>query len=181
MNKDILFKRFPTLETERLLLTYFKVSHTLALFEQLNDPDVVEMVNDGKTFTMYEASYSINDYYPSLYQAGEALVWAMVLKDTGEMIGVRQCYLDTDPVTIQGWITREYRKQGYTTEAYSAILDLLKSADIKIVKAKCEKHNFKAINMLEKLGFEQEQFSGLDMLLNPRLRLSNDVSLLKRI
>lgn len=52
MNKDVLFKRFPTLETERLLLTYFKASYTLALFEQLNDLDVVEMVNEGKTFTM---------------------------------------------------------------------------------------------------------------------------------
>lgn len=109
------------LETERLYLREMNQSDYEALSKMLQDEDVMYAYNGA--FSDDETQEWLNRQISRYHEYGIGL-WAVILKETGEMIG--QCGL-----TIQNWKNREvleigylfqkaYWHKGYATEAAKA-------------------------------------------------------------
>lgn len=109
------------LETERLYLREMNQSDYEALSKMLQDEDVMYAYNGA--FSDDETQEWLNRQISRYHEYGIGL-WAVILKETGKMIG--QCGL-----TIQNWENREvleigylfqkaYWHKGYATEAAKA-------------------------------------------------------------
>jgi ribosomal-protein-alanine N-acetyltransferase len=158
MNISKLFSKFPTLQTERLILRQVNENDLSELHELNNDPDVIKNINEGAHFTPSESFNNIVNFFPRLFNNEECITWGIALKENNELIGIRRCYVDSsnEPVTIQGQIRRKYRNKNYTFEAYIEIIKFLRIAEVKGIKANTTKDNLPAINLLKKLGFEEQ-------------------------
>lgn len=157
MDINILFSKFPVLETERLKLKQIEIDDHESLLSILNDPDVVSNINYGKTFDSYDIYETIIDFYPNLFKTKKGIVWGMYLKPINKLIGLRMCFIDNpnEPVEIQGMILNEFRQNKLTLEAYIEIIKFLKKAQVEEINANCNLNNIQALGLLKKLGFEK--------------------------
>ncbi|GJM57942.1 GNAT family N-acetyltransferase [uncultured Dubosiella sp.] len=123
------------LETERLFLREMNV----------NDFDALCMImQDEETMTAYEGVFSDHEVQTWLenqlarYKRWKFGLWAVVLKENGEMIG--QCGLTMQPwngkevLEIGYLFNRKYWHQGFATEAARAVkqyaFDVLKASEV---------------------------------------------------
>jgi len=98
----------------------------------------------------------------SMVKTGESPLgwgmWLMVLKGTNFIIGGNGFIGKPDKnssVEIGYSIAPEYRRQGLTLEACSALVKwAFEHEEVKAVKAKCESSNVASIKLLEKLGMK---------------------------
>lgn len=92
------------METERLIIREFVQGDYGALCRILCDGEVMRAAYEG-AFSLEEAQNWLNRHFARYENLGFGL-WAVVCKETGEMIG--QCGL-----TLQGWRDREVLEIGY--------------------------------------------------------------------
>ena len=92
------------METERLIIREFVQGDYGALCRILCDGGVMRAAYEG-AFSLEEAQNWLNRHFARYEKLGFGL-WAVVCKETGEMIG--QCGL-----TLQGWRDREVLEIGY--------------------------------------------------------------------
>jgi len=160
-----IFAKFPPLQTERLILRELTFDDLPDLAEMNNDTDILNRIHYG---VRYGAFDTLTHAY-GLFNTKQAVTWGIVLKENNKLIGIRMCFIDSEhePVTIQGQIKKHFRKQGYTAEAYLAIIDFLQKAGVKAIKANTEKNNLPAIGLLKKLGFDEVTTSYSSPFLDP--------------
>lgn len=109
------------LETERLYLREMKQSDFDSLCKILQDED---------TMYAYEGAFSDDEVHEWLdrqiarYQKWNFGLWAVILKETDEMIGqcglTMQTWKDTEVLEIGYLFNRDYWHRGYATEAAKA-------------------------------------------------------------
>lgn len=147
----------PRLETERLLLRPFEIEDVQNVFEGWEtDPDVArymywESHNDINK-TIEWLNYEINKIdAPDWYR------WAIVLKETGELIGTGVIHFD-DSYSKYGIgynLGKKYWGKGYTTEAMKEILTFVKeNLEISEIIGCHANENPASGKVLEKLGFQ---------------------------
>jgi len=149
------------LETERLLLVPF----TIDICEDMlyNDYRILEEKGfvKGKNWP----DKDMMDTVPKIIQ--KILIhnhvtgfesWMIIKKDTKEIIGdvgFKGFNVEEENVDIGYGIIREERRNGYAEEACRALIEWAFSQEIvKEITAKSFSDNFKSINLLKKLGFE---------------------------
>ncbi len=111
-------------ETERLILRQMTEDDTDAMLLVFSDPEVMKYFG-GDTFDRSDAAKWVADNLALHRERGFSL-WAVVLKETGEVIG--DCGLETD--TIDGELKvglgfdfqSKHWNRGYATEAAKAAL-----------------------------------------------------------
>lgn len=114
----------PVIVTERLILRRLRRRDLLSLYGILCDEEVMYAYNGA--FTAREARAWFNKQRVRYRQTGLGL-WAVVLRETGEMIG--QCGLTWQPVGDEevleiGYLfARKYWHHGYAVEAARACRD----------------------------------------------------------
>ena len=112
------------IQTDRLLLREMTQADFPALCQMLYDPVVMKAYEGA--FTQAEAQAWL-DRQISRYRKDGLGLWAVVLRETGQMIG--QCGLtwqeaDGHPVLEVGYLfSRAYWRQGYAAEAARACRD----------------------------------------------------------
>ncbi len=127
MNKEILkkyFKKFPTLETSRLILRKMKVSDAEDMYEYAHIPQVTQYL----TWTEHPDVHFTRrylDYIRTQYADGEFFDWAIVLKDSGKMIGTcgfTSFDIPNNSAEVGYVVSPEYRGNGYAPEAVCRVM-----------------------------------------------------------
>jgi ribosomal-protein-alanine N-acetyltransferase len=151
-------RKFPQLETERLLLREVCVEDCAAIFDNYTDPQVTEYFMEPLT-TRQQAAAIVEEYI-EYYRAGTGIVWAITLKGSPTLVGT--CgYEVLSPYDQRGEIgydlTRAYWGQGVMREALQAVLAYsLAQLDLNRIQAYVLTENARSIQLLRRLHFETE-------------------------
>lgn len=138
------------IETERLSLRGFQESDYDDLFECLfqlrNDPF------EGYPGITYE-----NGREHLKYRLGSDEFYAVVLKETGKVIGNIYCgHRDYDAREVGYIINRHYQRQGYACEALRAVMAAAFQEGAHRIYAECDARNSASWRLLEKAGMTKE-------------------------
>jgi [ribosomal protein S5]-alanine N-acetyltransferase len=149
----------PELETERLLLRSPRYSDVADIFAYASDPDVA-------AHTLWEPHHSFEDartFLDFVYdqrRSGRALVWAIVPKNDGHVvgtIGLANCAPQHSRAELGFAIARRCWNQGYTTEAASVVLrHAFVELQFNRIEAFCKPVNIGSARVLEKSGLRYE-------------------------
>jgi RimJ/RimL family protein N-acetyltransferase len=144
------------IETSRLIIRSFLESDMHEYAAIVSDPKVTRFLGDGAPHFYAQATAYVRDCISSEAEAGLAR-YAVLLKETGELIGF--CgFKRMHDYTDLGWrYARRAWGQGYATEAAAAVLDYgvnrLKLSDI-VAESAIE--NVGSVRVMEKIGMQFE-------------------------
>ena len=148
------------LETERLFLREMNMNDLHALYAVLADPEI--MRHYPYSFDEHRVREWIGRNMDRYREYGFGL-WAVCLKETGEMIG--DCGLTLQPIDgemlpeIGYHIRRDCQRKGYAREAALAVRDwAFRNTDHPAVYSYCKYTNIPSIRTAESIGmrFEKE-------------------------
>ena len=126
MNKSKLsvFKKIPTVQTERLVLRKLLPSDDADMFEYSQNPAVTKYllwdVHINKKFT-----HSYLKFIQSQYSAGNFYDWAMTLAESGKMIGTcgfSSFDLDNNAAEVGYVLSPDYWNKGIAAEALQRVM-----------------------------------------------------------
>lgn len=149
------------LHTQRLLIRNFSMSDLESFLAYRNDPEVAKYQSWSVPYAREKGEDLIREMCDlHAPKQGDWLQLALELKETGAHIGdvvfgvkqddIRQC-------SIGFTIASDYQKNGYATEAVTALLDyLFEDVDMHRVIADCDTENVGSWKTLEKIGFRRE-------------------------
>ena len=154
----------PTLETERLRLRAFCEADLDAYAEMCADPEVMQYLGTGKTFTRGESWRSIAGFLGHWQLRGYGM-WALEEKATGTLVGRAGFLHPPDwPDFEIGWtLGRPYWGRGFALEASRRALDhawreLRRERVVSLIRPA----NAPSIRVAEKLG--ARRVGPIDML-----------------
>ncbi|WP_237066354.1 GNAT family N-acetyltransferase [Microbulbifer guangxiensis] len=154
------------LDTPRLVLREMTEDDAPLMLAVLNDPDFLRNVGDRGVRTEDDARRYIVDGPIAAYKRQNFGMYKVELKD-GSPIGL--CGLvkrdGLDDVDIGFALLPDYRSQGYALEAAEAVMQFAReSVGLRRIVAIAQPANLPSVQLLEKLGMQQER----------KLRLPND-------
>jgi len=149
------------LETERLLLRPFQASDFDALLAIHSRPDVARYVYwEPRTTEEMRAVLSRKIGGRSFRSEGDSLAFAVVLKDSGELVGDVSLALlsERDRLGELGFLVHpDHHGRGYATEAARAAVGLaFGTLGLHRVIGRLEARNIASARVLEKLGMRRE-------------------------
>jgi ribosomal-protein-alanine N-acetyltransferase len=156
-NYNYIFNQFPRLETERLVLREFQESDVRNFYNMcLHEDYIEEFCSEGTYISLEDAYNSITWKYKQSFNSKEDLTWAIVLKESGELIGSRDLFVDSPiaPIITQGYIAPNHRNKGYNQEVLACIISFLKQANAEELVINCSVNNQPVLHIAEKLGFD---------------------------
>lgn len=149
------------IQTERLVLRNFIDSDLEPFLEYRNDPAVAKYQGWGIPYPREKAEAFVSSMKEraALKQDGW-IQYAIVLKDTDELIGDLGCYIKKEDIRqarIGFTIAAKHWRKGYVSEVIPYLLEyLFEDMDIHRVVADCDVDNVASYRTLEKLGFRRE-------------------------
>ncbi len=148
------------LETERLVLRYFRADDADFVVRLLNEPSFIEYIGDKGVRTIEEAiQYLLTGPMDSYERFGYGLNM-VELKDTGEPIGMcglvrREILEDAD---IGYAFLEKYWSNGYAKESAEAVLEHARNTlRLDRIVAIVTPENHSSIKLLEKVGLTFER------------------------
>ncbi len=148
------------LETERLVLRYFRADDADFVVRLLNEPSFIEYIGDKGVRTIEEAiQYLLTGPMDSYERFGYGLNM-VELKDTGEPIGMcglvrREILEDAD---IGYAFLEKYWSNGYAKESVEAVLEHARNTlRLDRIVAIVTPENHSSIKLLEKVGLTFER------------------------
>ncbi len=159
MTIDAAFTRFPSLDTNRLLLRQIKPQDAEALFATLSDREVMEFYGHEPHLSLDDTRALIQQIQVR-YERREAMRWGIALKGEETVIG--SCSFHNFGPGFHhaeaGYeLHRSYWRKGIMYEAMSAILTYgFSELDLHRVEAIIDIANEQSKGLLLKLGFTYE-------------------------
>ena len=154
-----LFKDFPELETDRLVLKELTQSNTQDLYEIFSDPEVMKYYNMKPIQSVDEIKGLIADTRKS-YEDSKAIRWGIHLKETDKLIGTcgfQNIEEESKKFEIGFELSRSYWGQGIMKEAVGQILTFgFEQVKVNRVEALVESENSASQKLLTKLNFNRE-------------------------
>jgi ribosomal-protein-alanine N-acetyltransferase len=144
------------LETERLFLRRFTLDDVEELVRLRADPEVMRYIGEQSREKVEQRL----QYYISHYEPHGFGMWAVVLKQTGAMIGwCGLIFLDETPEVEVGYgVARDYWGQGLMTEAAHATLRYgFETICLERIVAVAMPENTASRRIMEKLGMRYEK------------------------
>lgn len=176
MTKSLMLKvarKMPTLTTSRLILRRMQPSDYLDMYEYASREEVTKYLlwspHESKEYT-YRYLRSVQD----LYKRGAFFDWALVLKQTGKMIG--SCgftTLDPDHLRAEiGYVLNpRYWGQGIASEAVSSVIVYaFEELGANRVEAHFMVENKPSLRVMERCGLTFEGIHKQYMLVKGRFR-----------
>ena len=148
------------LETERLVLRYFRTDDAEFIVRLLNEPSFIEHIGDKGVRTVEEAyQYLLTGPMDSYERFGYGLNM-VELKDTGKPIGM--CGLvrreNLDDADIGYAFLEKYWSKGYAKESAEAVLEHARNTlGLDRIVAIVTPENHSSIKLLEKVGLTFER------------------------
>lgn len=129
----------------------------------------IDDVNDFYKYMSLECTAQYESFEPFTYdeciasvtrRCGKENVFAVVLKESGKMIGdINFSIEEYDTYELGYDFNPTYCKKGYATEACKAVIDyIFKETSGRRIYAECDDDNFPSIRLLERLGFRREGY-----------------------
>jgi len=144
----------PTLQTERLILRAFKQEDTEGYHQCCADPEVMQYLGNGTTFTLEETWRRIA-FFLGHWQLRGYGMWAVESKASGMFLGRIGFHQPLNwPGLEIGWLIRkEDWGKGYATEGAKMLLDDgRKSLQLKEIISLIQPLNIPSIKVAEKIG-----------------------------
>lgn len=143
---------FPLL-SERLLLRPFARSDAPAAHEVYRDELVMRWVGTGAVTRPEQTAAMLSGYIEHQRRYGFSF-WAVILRDSGELLGDAGLYRRGDRVELGYTLGRDHWGRGYGTEAARACVDAaFEKLGIGQLEALVRPENVASVAVLEKLGF----------------------------
>ena len=147
------------IEGERIILRSWTDKDVPALVDGLNNYEVAKwMASVPFPYTEEDAKYFINR--AKNYDENEKMAFAIVLKETNEVIGGTEIAGINKKDGLAGggiWLNEKYQKNGYGTEAFSTkIKYCFEVLDLRKIENGYFPGNEKSRKMQLKLGFQDE-------------------------
>ena len=182
MNEQTIFKTFPQLETERLILREIIPSDAQDLFRIYADPLVMRYWSSAPMQVIDEA-YDRIQGIAAAFREKEGIRWAITRKGDGQLIGsgghwrlIKEHFRSE----IGYDLATEYWGQGIMPEAVGAMLRFgFERMGLHSVEAQIEPDNTGSRRVLEKLGFVQEGYFRENFFVNGAFTDTAVFSLLK--
>lgn len=169
MDKEKVFREFPTLETNRLILRQIRYTDedVQALFRNVYDNE--EVTKYDSSVSRYQPGGVLNSVatriktWEDMFNHKSCIVWGIALKTTNELIGFRSCYfLYMGIIYSECKLSQPYWKQGLMTEASSEIIKFLNSITMVVqIFTIVNKANIAAIALDKKLGFFETELRNM--------------------
>ena len=159
------FSQYPSIETERLLLRPVTLDDAEAMFQYASDRE-----NTRYTFPTNQSLEETKNNIAQFYLANPLGRWGIELKSNGQFIGTIDLH-KIDPVfkkaAIGYIINKKYWKQGLTTEATRAVIELaFEKIGMNKLIAVHDKANPASGRVMEKSGMRyshDEEYAALDL------------------
>ena len=157
--------QYPSIETERLLLRPVTLDDADAMFEYASDRE-----NTRYTFPTNQSLEETKNNIAQFYLANPLGRWGIELKSSGQFIGTIDLHkIDTvlKKAAIGYIINKKYWKQGLTTEATRAVIELaFEKIGMNKLTALHDKDNPASGKVMEKSGMRyshDEEYAALDL------------------
>jgi ribosomal-protein-alanine N-acetyltransferase len=146
--------KFPVLENERLLLRKIELEDSEVLFQYVTDPLVKRHMSfQPDTLLFPERLYR---YYEESYTSLRDLHFAVILKETMEMVGIcslQQWSAQNGKAQLGYLVSPSFWNLGIATEAAGLVLHFgVEVLGLNEVEARCEADNPASERVLQKLG-----------------------------
>lgn len=172
-----------TLTTERLALRWVDASDAAALFAIFSDRDVTRFWSSGPWTSIDQAHATISDILGQ-YEDGSKLRFAIVLKETGEMIGSMNLYdfhHGSRRCDIGYALAKPHWGKRYLTEAMAATLDYaFRDLNLNRIEADIDPRNEASARLLENMAFMKEGYMRERWIVNGEVCDTVNYGLLKR-
>jgi len=143
----------PILTTDRLVLREILPSDADSMFELNSDPEVLKYTGDDPFESVAATREFLENY--SDYQRNGFGRWAVILKETGELLG--WCGLkrdrDTNEVDIGYRFLQKHWNKGYATESAIACMRFgAEQLKLERIIGRARTENIASIRVFDKLG-----------------------------
>lgn len=147
-----------TLETQRLTLRPFELSDARDMFDGWAGDSEATRYLTWNTHGDINETKAVLEMWVEEYEKPERLNFAIVLKETGALIGGIDVvgYLDGTPV-IGYVLSRKYWGQGLMTEACKRLVSCLFERGFNEVRIDAMSENIGSIRVIEKCGGEYQR------------------------
>jgi len=145
-----------TLETDRLILRKPALDDALSLFETYTqDPEVTRYMT-WRPHTRLEQTSDFLQECLEAWEGGKRFPYVMTLKGD-QPIGMVDVHIAEATMGIGYVLGRAYWGQGYTPEAFRAVLDwAFSQPEINRIYATCDVENSASARVMEKVGMQRE-------------------------
>jgi [ribosomal protein S5]-alanine N-acetyltransferase len=153
-------RSFPTIETERLHLFEISKRHIPAMYQLFTDPEVTKFYHVLPVKNLNDMAVIIQ-MLKSKYEKAEAVRWGISLKNSDHLIGTIgfNNYSKGHRAAVAYALMPGYWRQGYMTEAISAVLEFgFRKLNLIRIEAEVMPGNDASEKLLQKNGF---RFEGL--------------------
>lgn len=147
-------------ETERLIIREFEEDDVLSLYKIESEPRIIEFIPWSKLSNLNGCRKQIKRYIQD-YQKYKLSSWAVVIKETDEVIGITQLDYSNKikGVELGTKILPEYWSKGYASELSKAIVDYgLYKLGIDEITAVTDVNNVGAIKSLINMGMSLKKY-----------------------
>ncbi len=153
-------KKFPVLETDRLLIRGFEQSDALAVQELIDDIDIARTTSHiSHPYSLDMAESWIGSHEENL-KMGLSIELAITLKQTGELVGavaIISIDLENEKAEIGYWIGKKYWNKGYCTEAAKRLVQYcFEELKLNRVYALHFSNNPASGKVMKKIGMKKE-------------------------
>ena len=142
---------FPQLHTHRLILRKLGVDDTPSLVRYANNKKIADhILNMPYPFGEPDAVFRISYVYQG-FKAKTRYVFAIILRETGELIGEISLHLDParNGAQLAYWIGEPFWSKGLTTEATGAVLAFgFTQLHLDLIYAECQQQNLASQKVL---------------------------------
>ena len=153
---------FPELHTQRLRLRRITADDIPALLKYGNNPNIGKYVRSVPyPYTEPQAVFRVT-YVLQGFKEKTRYVFAIILKETGELIGETGIHLDNPTTAQMGfWIGELYWNKGIATEAVKAVLEFaFDKLKLQRIYATHREDNPSSGKVMEKNGMHNEGKTG---------------------
>jgi ribosomal-protein-alanine N-acetyltransferase len=161
MNRLKTFKKFPRLETNRLILREVTIADAEWYLEHFSRKEIVQGQGFPAPKGMKGAREELQLYFVDLFKNRNGFRWGIELKGEGSLIGSCGYYKWLKPDGRQAEIgydlDRPYWGQGIMTEALTAIIDFsFQKMKLNRIELLAMPKNKRSCGLAGKLGFKKE-------------------------
>jgi RimJ/RimL family protein N-acetyltransferase len=156
-----------SMETERLELAPLLREHAKQLFPVLSEPSLYEYTQDEPPASMsaLRDRFAFLESRQSPDRTQSWLNWALLERATGQAIGYVQATVTAERAEIAWVVGKDWQRRGYGGEAARALLDRLRSAGIREIRANIHPTHTASQRIAGKLGLSRtnESIAGEDV------------------
>lgn len=157
------FQNIPSLETERLLLRKILPEDEDDMYEYSRDPQTSQyLLWEPHSSLVYTRAHI--KYLQKSYRNGTFFDWALVLKESGKMIGTcgfTEIYEKQKKAEIGYVIAPNFQKMGFAPEAIRKVMEYgFETLGLSELHARFMQDNTASEKVLTRLGFTQD--TGMD-------------------